>query len=160
METRPAAAHDLQHLVDLRIAFLKDIYDTITEKEISTMLAALPDYYRAHLGKDFFAFLAFDGDIPVSAVYLLIVERPPNLHFITGKTCIFLNVYTDPAYRKRGFASALLSRAIEKARSMNVSCIELEATDAGAPVYQKLGFQCKQSQCVAMEYQFHTNCKP
>ena len=154
MEIRPAAMCDLQHLVDLRIAFLKDIYDHMTEKEIDTVLAALPDYYRRHLGQDFFAFLAFDGNTPVSAVYLLIVERPPNLHFITGRTCIFLNVYTDSAYRKRGLASALLSQAIDKARSMNVSCIELEATDAGAPVYQKLGFQCKQSQCAAMEYRF------
>ena len=154
MEFRTATLNDLDQVLDMRIAYLKDIHVKLDDKEMGALLKHLPDYYQRHMGKDFFAYLALDDGKPVSAVYLLIIERPANLSFITGKTGILLNVYTIPGYRKRGLASVLLNMAIEHAKTFNVSNIELQATDMGIPVYEKLGFRHKQSQYTYMEYRF------
>ena len=152
MEFRTATPDDLAAVLGMRIAYLKEVHVKLEDKEMGALLKHLPDYYSRHMGKDFFAYLAMDGDQPVSAVYLLIIERPANLHFITGKSGILLNVYTLPQYRKRGLASVLLQMALTDAKALNVSHIELQATDMGIPVYEKLGFQHKQSQYTYMEY--------
>jgi GNAT superfamily N-acetyltransferase len=154
LEFRAATPDDMNHVVEMRIAYLTEINDQLSEKETGALLKRLPDYYRRHMEKDFFAYLALEDGKPVSTVYLLIVERPANLSFITGRTGILLNVFTYPEYRKRGLASRLLQMAIEDAKKLNVSNIELQATDMGIPVYEKLGFMHKQSRYTYMEYRF------
>ncbi len=157
MEFRLAAQDDIDHIINMRMQYLKEINQKLTDKEKSALLSHLPGYYQKHMSKDFFAYLAMDGDIPASTVFLLIIERPANLHFITGKTAILLNVYTSPDYRKRGLASVLLGMAVADAKTMNVSSIELQATDMGVPLYEKFGFTHKQSQYTFMEYRFDSH---
>ncbi len=47
----------------------------------------------------------------------------------------------DPKFRGRGIGSALMRRALEYLHEAQVDCIQLDATPAGKPVYQKLGFR-------------------
>jgi GNAT superfamily N-acetyltransferase len=49
-------------------------------------------------------------------------------------------VLTDPAYRGRGFARALMEEAMAFARRRGVRWMKLDATDMGRPLYSKLGF--------------------
>lgn len=154
MELRAATQDDMNHVIEMRIAYLREINNKLSEKEMGTLLKHLPDYYLRHMENDFFAYLALEDGKPVSTVFLLIIERPANLNFITGKSGILLNVYTDPAYRKRGLASALLNMAMEDAKKFNVSNVELQATDMGIPIYEKLGFHHKESRYTFMEYRF------
>ncbi len=76
----------------------------------------------------------------VSTAYLAASEKPANPRFITGKTATLHNVFTYPEYRGRGYATAVLECIIRQAKAMNVSVIELSATETGRPVYEKLGF--------------------
>lgn len=46
-----------------------------------------------------------------------------------------------PDYRRRGISTGLMNRAIDYLRSQEVSCIKLDATPEGEPVYEKLGFK-------------------
>jgi len=48
-------------------------------------------------------------------------------------------VCTDPAYRRRGYARALMLRVIELADAEGVS-LELHASPWGRPLYEELGF--------------------
>lgn len=152
METRPATLDDLEHIIQMRMQYLTEVNHNLSEKETSALLKHLPEYYQKHMGKDFFAYLAMDDNKPVSTVFLLIIERPATPNFTTGKTGILLNVFTHPAYRKRGLASLLLDMAVVDAKKRNVSSIELQATDMGVPLYEKIGFTHKQSQYTLMEY--------
>jgi len=49
-------------------------------------------------------------------------------------------VLTDPNFRRRGLANALLGHGIAYAESHGASTIWLDATEMGRPVYEKLGF--------------------
>jgi len=48
-----------------------------------------------------------------------------------------------PDYRRRGISTALMKRSIAYLRDRGVRCIKLDATPAGEPVYQRLGFQAE-----------------
>jgi GNAT superfamily N-acetyltransferase len=48
-----------------------------------------------------------------------------------------------PDFRRRGVATALMERALTYLRERGIACIKLDATPAGAPVYEQLGFRAE-----------------
>jgi GNAT superfamily N-acetyltransferase len=57
-----------------------------------------------------------------------------------GRHAIVLNVYTEPAWRRRGVAEALMRQVIRWAESERLDRLVLHASDEGRPLYQRLGF--------------------
>jgi len=49
-------------------------------------------------------------------------------------------VLTREPYRGRGFATRLLRRALGELEQAGAACVKLDATDAGRPLYERLGF--------------------
>ena len=49
-------------------------------------------------------------------------------------------VLVDPEHRRRGIATALMEKALVYLRERGVRTIKLDATPAGRPVYERLGF--------------------
>lgn len=58
-----------------------------------------------------------------------------------GEDCCITGVATPPAHQGRGIASWLLCRALAEARERGLSSASLQATRAGAPLYERLGFR-------------------
>jgi GNAT superfamily N-acetyltransferase len=50
-------------------------------------------------------------------------------------------VLVDPEYRRRGIATELMKIALDYLNSLEVRTIKLDATPAGLPVYERLGFK-------------------
>lgn len=147
---RKANQNDIHTLVELRLTYLQSHFNELSENEKQHIVQQLPEYFSSHLDKDFIAYIAEDEGRAVSAAYLIINEKPANPNFITGKTGLLLNVYTDPNYRKQGIATGILKELIAVAKNKNLSYIELSATEAGFPLYKKLGFTEKISNNVEM----------
>ncbi|MGH9612936.1 MAG: GNAT family N-acetyltransferase, partial [Bryobacteraceae bacterium] len=53
-------------------------------------------------------------------------------------------VLTRPPYRRRGFAHALVTHALETADRGGIETVKLDATDQGQPLYESLGFIAEQ----------------
>ena len=51
-----------------------------------------------------------------------------------------MNMYTNPAYRRRGIAAKTLDMLVKAAKNKGIKFISLEATDMGKPLYEKYGF--------------------
>jgi GNAT superfamily N-acetyltransferase len=64
----------------------------------------------------------------------------------TTVTCVFRSVawiamvLVDPEFRGRGIGKALMSHALNFLDAQGVSCVRLDATALGKPLYEKLGF--------------------
>jgi GNAT superfamily N-acetyltransferase len=74
---------------------------------------------------------AFDGAAPTGCVGAIEI----------GEDCCITGVATPPERRGRGIASWLLWRALAEARELGLTTASLQATQAGAPLYERLGFR-------------------
>jgi GNAT superfamily N-acetyltransferase len=132
---------DKKLFVNLRMAYLTEEYK-IGEIEKKQIENNLESYFDEHILKnDFIGIICeYNGKI-ISAAYLILSEKPPNPNFINGKTGTLMNVYTYPEYRKKGIAAKLIMEIIKEAKNINVKIINLEATNAGIKLYEKIGFK-------------------
>jgi len=140
MTIRKATPQDRDTLIQIRIDFLAEDKGVLTIEEEQEIRAQLSAYFESHIDRDFFAVLAEEEGKAVSCVFLVITERPANTVFLNGKSGTIHNVYTYPQYRKRGHASTLLQEILNEAKRQDVCSVELIATPAGKPLYEKHGF--------------------
>jgi GNAT superfamily N-acetyltransferase len=91
-----------------------------------------PDGFRAGLGGETAIRwqAAYDGGEPVGCIGTIVVHDD----------CCVTGVATPPEHRGRGIAGWLLRRALEEARRKGLRTASLQATKAGAPLYERLGF--------------------
>ena len=136
-----ASEKEIDSLVELRLAYLQEDLGTISEQDMQCLQKALPQYFRNHLNRDLFVYVAREADEIVACAFLLVVEKPMSPAFITGKTGTVLNVYTRPEYRKKGYAKQLMNALLADAKANALSVIELKATEDGYHLYQSVGFE-------------------
>jgi len=140
MSVRKAVRDDIDELVRLRIAYLKEDNGQLDDRDAETIAKELPDYFRRHLGRDLFCYVWQEGGEIVASAFLLLVEKPMSPAFINGRTGTVLNVYTCPEHRRRGYAAQVMRRLLADAGEMELSVVELKSTDAGYPLYRSVGF--------------------
>ena len=150
MEVRIATKADIASLVALRLEYLRADYSVLPKEVEQVLRAQLPLYFSRHLGKDCHVYLAEEHQSAVSCAFLIVLEKPANPTFPTGKVGTVMNVYTRQVYRRRGFACALLEQLISDARKMDLSYLELKATEQGLHLYQRLGFNREISRYLPM----------
>lgn len=137
---RTADKNDIETLIKFRFLYLTDVEGELSQIQIDALNTQLPTYFENHIGRDFTAYFAEDNGNPVAVIFMVRLEKPASVHFLSGNTCYLMNVYTDSAYRRLGIASKILDRLIADAKSEGITCIDLSATDMGKPVYLKKGF--------------------
>lgn len=93
--------NDISALVELRIAYLLEDYEKLSENILTIIANNLHVYFQEHLNKDLLVFICRDKNKIVSCCFLCVTEKPSNPTFINGKTGTILNVYTKPEYRKK-----------------------------------------------------------
>lgn len=76
-------------------------------------------------------FVALEGDTIVGTV-----TTTPY-----GRTLAWIGMMlVHPEYRRRGIGRQLMQRAVDSLRGRRIECIKLDATPAGLPLYEQLGF--------------------
>lgn len=142
---RQATVDDIETLVTLRLVMMADVPghdDTAAEPEgVFALAEANRSYMREAMATgEFVAYVAESGGVMVATSGLRIYRMAPHNGNIRGVGAYILNMYTVPAWRGRGLASALLECLVELAREAGATSVSLRASDAGRPVYQRYGF--------------------
>ena len=140
MTVEKARTKDIEALVKMRLCYLIEDNGSLDAQDLEAIKRELPGYFQAHLGKDLFVYVIRDGQTIVSCAFLLTVEKPMSPAFINGKTGMVLNVYTCPSYRRKGCAKKIMEALLSEAKKMEISVIELKATEDGYPLYRSVGF--------------------
>jgi GNAT superfamily N-acetyltransferase len=149
-----ATGEDINELIRMRIEYMIDDFGSVTDEERKGMEAQLPDYFNRKLGTELIAFVAKEGDRIVSVAYLHIIEMPANSILLNGLYADVLSVYTEPAYRGQGICTQLMKNLVEYGKRRGLGRIDLSATDAGYPIYAKVGFKDKEHRYRDMRYKF------
>ena len=155
MIIKKADKSDIKELINIRIKFLKyEFKETIKNNE-SNIKRELLSYFKEHLNKDFYAYLALNGNKIISSAFISISNIPSGVNFINGKIGTVLNVFTVEDFRRQGIAKKLIEKLIEDASYMNLDYIELNSTKEGYELYNKLGFKEIKTNYVPMRYDFN-----
>lgn len=129
MMIEKATMQDIEQLTQLRLAYLMEDYGELNENEQEI----------------------------VACAWLLVVEKPMSPAFINGKTGTVLNVYTKPKHRCKGYGKQVMNMLLQDAVNMELSVVELKATEAGYSLYQSIGFKDVVSSYHQMEWRCFTN---
>jgi len=105
-------------------------------------LIGTPSFWTGH-----FPVLARVDDAPVATAAVLMVE---GLRYVAL-------VATQPACQRRGYADAAMRQALEHSAAVHGHCTTvLHATDAGRPVYARMGYRSVSTHTLFMEKRFLT----
>lgn len=152
IDIRKGTTDDIDELVRMRMAYIEADFGELESGEYTQIHNSLPDYFRRHLNKNLFAYIACDNNRIVSTVLLYISEKPANPHNIRSKMGEVLNVLTESDYRRQGIAERLIKNMLEDAKVMGLSAVKLDATEMGKPLYLKSGFEIELSRYTHMKY--------
>ena len=138
---RKLSHNDIDLFKRLRLDFIGEFHKDVDEEEKDKIKISLENYFNGHIEKDdFFGIICEHSGEVISVAFMTICEWPANRTFINGKIGTILNVYTYPKYRKNGIGTNVVKKIIDEAKKLNVSIINLLATEDGKNVYRKLGF--------------------
>lgn len=77
----------------------------------------------------------------IAGAGLIVIDWPPHpLHPYESRRGYLLNVFVEPAFRGQGLAKMVVLAIEAEARSMGIGYMTLHASDAGRPVYERLGW--------------------
>lgn len=141
MIIREAKAADIPALVRLRMALFCELGELDEPLADGALWQATEAYFSA-AARDGSArswLVEVDGEAVACGTLALFV-RPPYPGNLAGREAYLLNMYTLPAWRKRGMASALLDVMAAYARELRLGKLWLHASEEGRPLYERLGF--------------------
>jgi GNAT superfamily N-acetyltransferase len=78
---------------------------------------------------------------PIASGGVVIHNLPPGPRNLDGREGYIMNVYTVPEWRGHGVATAIMQVIMEYLSGLHIPVATLHASEAGRPIYEKLGFR-------------------
>lgn len=137
---RSATLADISHIVHHREQMFRDMG---IECAYGSMLAAFEPWTREALASGLYrGWLAESGDgIVVGGAGMTILPWPPGPQDQSGRCGFVYNVYVAPDHRRQGLARRLMETLHAWCRDEGVRLIGLNASHAGQPLYEALGYR-------------------
>ena len=145
---RQAGAADIPLLAYHRAAMFRDMRQLAPHQE-APLQRETAAYLRDALARgEYLAWIAEDTGTPVVAIGGAGVQLRPILprprtadeDLELGPEAIILNVYVEPAWRRRGVAQALMRVVLDALAVRGIRRIVLHASDDGRRLYERFGF--------------------
>jgi GNAT superfamily N-acetyltransferase len=142
VRVRLAALEDVPTIVGQRHAMFAEMGDGTPESLDRMDVGFAPWLVEKMTAGEYLGWFALDDDDqPVAGVGLWVQHWPVGPVDQTGRRAYLMNVYTEPHWRKRGLARTLVRVALDWSREQGLRTALLNASSAGRPVYESLGFR-------------------
>ena len=134
-----ASPEDIPCIVDMKIEMFREFdYEQYLHENARKMI--VEDYRRMYEEKLAIHFLAKVDNRIVGIVGAFIKSDIPFRYFSKGYYGFIGDVYTNPTHRNIGISTKLNEDALCWLRDCGVNFVRLLASDAGRPIYERLGF--------------------
>ena len=97
-------------------------------------------FQQSMLEGTLFAFLAEIDGLAISWGVMILKKIPGDFNRSSYLEGDILNMYTLPAYRRKGISSRILEALLSEAKNMGISKVALHCSKDGEPLYRKYGF--------------------
>lgn len=138
---RQATPADVDAIVLHRRSMFADMGHGDEPQREAMALAARPFIEAALKDGSYRGWLAEDDACIVAGGGVAIVNLQPTPLDPSPRRAWILNMYTEPAYRRRGLATELMRHMIVWCRQQGLRSVALHASSAGRPLYDLLGFK-------------------
>lgn len=136
---RFATLGDVQSLVELRLAFLAEASGSAAL--VPGLSEDLREYFTQSIPQEkFLAAVALSNSKMIASSGLVLHYHPPGINNPTGREAYIMNMYTVPAWRRRGIAARLLEMLLDRTRSSRCGKVFLHVLPPARSIYVKAGF--------------------
>lgn len=138
---RATTIEDADTLVSHRRAMFRDMGYSDGEALDEMCLRFRPWLIERMKSNDYFAWLATtpEGEA-IAGVGLWLMDWLPHMVAKGARRGNIVNVYTEPAFRRRGLARRLVLAALQFSRERGADAVILHASPEGRALYESLGF--------------------
>lgn len=137
-----ATVKDLEILIKYRIEFLKSLGEAPSEAAVEELSSHLRDYFiKALANGSYLCYYATCKNEIAGIGSLVAREQPGHFKNPVGTVGYLINMYTVPAYRRKGICGYLLDRLTDDAKEKGITAFELLATKEGEYVYTQHEFK-------------------
>jgi GNAT superfamily N-acetyltransferase len=150
---RRAELTDVQTLVDLRIAYLRELEGFSDDVDLDALAQINRRYFiRKMPSGEYIAWVAIARPTAspelrgrlhakvIGTAGMFMVDRPPTVKSTHSREARLVNVYVADAWRGKGVANALIEASIETAKRADVGRILVDDTPRGRRIYERAGF--------------------
>ncbi len=141
-ETRMATIADAAQISSHRRAMFEAM-GRGTVESLDAMTRGFEPWVHSRLADGrYMGWIISDAGHPIASAGLLILEWPPHPLDPAGESRAYLlNVFVEPAYRRRGLARELIRLCLAETHRRGIRIVSLHASDQGRPIYESLGFR-------------------
>ncbi len=141
IKLRLAGAADLAIIMHHRRSMFGEMGFS-NEADLDIMEATSAPFIKAGLADGSYrGWLMENADGVVAGGGIVIVGYPSSPLDPKPHRVWILNMYTEPEYRGRGLARAIMEAMIAWCREQGFALVSLHASEAGRPLYESLGFK-------------------
>jgi GNAT superfamily N-acetyltransferase len=139
---RRAVRGDLPVIVELRLAFDRELGGELPPDRVGPHRSQVADYLATHVESDVYRlWVAEDDGRVVGMGGLVVVDRPPHPRSRRSGEGFIVNVYTLPRWRGRGVGRAIMDALVAEGRRLRLRRVYLRTSDEGRALYESMGFQ-------------------
>lgn len=140
INTRVAKHTDLPQIVDLKISLLLEA-GSLDLLATNTYEIIKDSYKYLYLQNQAIHFVAEQNNNLIAMVGAFVKSDIPFAYFKNHEYGFICDIYTKVPYRNTSLAKTLSLQAIDWLKFQGIDNFRLLASDAGKPVYAKLGFE-------------------
>lgn len=143
MEIIKATKKDIDDLMTIRLEMLREVNGLSDSYDYDESF--IENCRKNFIEGNQIDILCLENNVPVACATLCYISMMPTFSHPTGKRAHLMNVYVKKEFRRKGIAKKMLGLLIEEAKSLGVTEISLDATEAGKPLYESMGFTISSS---------------
>ncbi|MFH2011522.1 MAG: GNAT family N-acetyltransferase [Pseudomonadota bacterium] len=145
MNIQEATINDIEILATHHRKMFEEIWEGKNLSMKESRARELEAAYREKITKQIpegicFAWVVKDKIKTVASGAITIVSLVPVPSDFNHKVAYLHSMYTEKAHRNKKYAQKIVDRAIKYCQLNGISRVILNASDAGRPIYEKMGF--------------------